>query len=212
MTVAVDMTPVMYSFRRCPYAIRARMALAQAGIAVRLREVALRDKPAELLAISPKGTVPVLQLPHGEVLDESIDIMMWALNQRDPQAWLTCANEDQARQWVRLNDAVFKPLLDHYKYATRHPQCSRVEHRQRALDAFVLPLDAALRGHCFLQGEKPCWADVALFPFVRQFSMVEPAWFALAPLADLRLWLGSWTTSALFLKVMARPAEGSPGP
>lgn len=207
MTGAAAATPVLYSFRRCPYAIRARMALAQAGVAVRLREVALRDKPAELLALSPKGTVPVLQLPHGEVFDESIDIMMWALHQHDPQAWLNCADEHQARLWVRRNDAVFKPMLDRYKYATRHPQCSREEHRQKALDAFVLPLDAALHGYGYLQGDRPCWADVALMPFLRQFAMVEPAWFAQAPLADLRRWLDNWTSSALFLAVMARPGE-----
>jgi UPF0176 protein len=186
------------------------MALAQAGIAVRLREVALRDKPAELLAISPKGTVPVLQLPHGEVLDESVDIMMWALRQHDPQAWLSCADEMQARHWLYRNDVVFKPLLDHYKYATRHPQLSREQHRQQALDTYVLPLDAALREQDFLQGDKPCWVDVALFPFVRQFSMVEPAWFAQAPLAQLRRWLDRWTRHALFLSVMARPGQGGP--
>lgn len=211
-TGAAGVTPVLYSFRRCPYAIRARMALAQAGVAVQLREVALRDKPAELLAISPKATVPVLQLPSGKVLDQSIDIMMWALHQHDPQAWLACADEVQARQWVQRNDAVFKPLLDHYKYATRHPQFSRAEHRQRVLDGFVLPLDAALRGHAFVQGDKPCWVDVALFPFVRQFSMVEPAWFTQAPLTDLRRWLDQWATSTLFLSVMARPVQASAGP
>jgi glutathione S-transferase len=188
------------------------MALAQAGIAVRLREVALRDKPAELLAISPKGTVPVLQLPHGDVLDESLDIMKWALHQHDPQGWLTCADEHQARQWVLRNDTLFKPLLDRYKYATRHPQCSQQEHRQKALDAFVLPLDAALSGHGFLQGNKPCWADVALLPFLRQFGMVEPAWFAQAPLPELRRWLEGWTSSALFLTVMARHGAVSAGP
>lgn len=209
MTGPAGEPPLLYSFRRCPYAIRARMALAQARIDVRLREVELRDKPAELLAISPKGTVPVLQLPHGQVLDESIEIMMWALHQRDPQAWLTCADEARVRHWVQRNDDVFKPLLDHYKYATRHPQYSLEQHRQRALDEFVLPLDATLRGQHFLQGDKACWADVALMPFVRQFAMVEPAWFAQAPLADLRRWLDHWTASNLFLQVMARAGQAA---
>ena len=104
----------------------------------------LKTKDGRIQTISPKATVPVLQLPSGKVLDQSIDIMMWALHQHDPHAWLACADEVQARQWVQRNDAVFKPLLDHYKYATRHPQFSRAEHRQRALDGFVLPLDAAL--------------------------------------------------------------------
>ena len=211
-----DTTPVsdakralLFSFRRCPYAIRARMALAQSGIAVQIREVALRDKPAEMLAISPKATVPVLQLPDGRVLDESVDIMLWALRGNDPQAWLPLApvDADKARQWVTRNDAQFKPLLDCYKYAPRHPQYTQQQHRQRAQDAFVLPLDTLLRTRAFLLGDFACWADVALFPFLRQFAMVEPDWFAQAPLAGLQRWLERWTESAIFRAVMSRSGK-----
>ena len=200
---------LLYSFRRCPYAIRARMALAQAGVPVRVREVALRDKPADMLAISPKGTVPVLQLPDGQVLDESRDIMLWALQQRDPQYWLPRAPADAAlaRQWVSRSDAEFKPLLDRYKYATRHPQFTQAQHRQQALEVFLMPLDGALRNKAYLLGEGACWADVALFPFVRQFAMVEPQWFARCALVDLRRWLDGWTASALFRAVMARAGD-----
>jgi glutathione S-transferase len=200
---------LLYSFRRCPYAIRARMALASAGLGVRIREVSLRDKPADLLALSPKGTVPVLQLPDGQVIEESIDIMLWALRQRDPQAWLALApaDADRARQWVARNDGTFKLLLDRYKYATRHPQLTAQEHRQHAMDGFVLPLESALRERAFLLGDSACWADVALFPFLRQFAMVDPAWFAQAPLPGLREWLAHWTDSALFQMVMSRAGE-----
>ncbi len=204
--------PLLFSFRRCPYAIRARMALAQAGVAVRIREVALRDKPPQMLALSPKGTVPVLQLPGGRVLDESIDIMCWALQQNDPQHWL---REDDALasvacEWVERNDTVFKPLLDRYKYASRHPQLTQAEHRQQALEIFILPLDAQLRAAPFLLGDAPCWADVALFPFLRQFAMVEPDWFAQAPLPGLRRWLDGWRDGALFQSVMARAKPAAP--
>ncbi|MEO8545066.1 MAG: glutathione S-transferase [Burkholderiaceae bacterium] len=197
---------LLYSFRRCPYAIRARMALAQAGIVVRIREVTLRDKPADMLALSPKGTVPVLQLPDGQVLDESCEIMLWALQQCDPQSWLphTQAQADLAYGWIARNDEEFKPLLDRYKYATRHPGCTQEQHRQHALHAFVAPLDAVLRERAYLLGDAACWADVALFPFVRQFAMVEPVWFAQAPLAELRRWLALWSASTLFHAVMAR--------
>ena len=111
--------PVLYSFRRCPYAIRARMALRYAGIEVTVREVALGDKPADFVALSPKATVPVLHLPSGEVIDQSLAIMQWALQQYDPQGWLSAGPADEATHWISQNDDAFKPLLDRYKI--RHP-------------------------------------------------------------------------------------------
>ena len=121
--------PLLFSFRRCPYAIRARLAIASAQVPIQVREVALRDKPPEMLAISPKGTVPVLQLADGQVLEESIDIMFWALRQNDPQFWLCAAPADAAlaRAWVDRCDTQFKPMLDRYKHAPRHPQQTQVE-------------------------------------------------------------------------------------
>ena len=205
---------VLYSFRRCPYAIRSRMGLHVAGVVLEIREVALRDKPASLRALSPKATVPVLQLPDGSVLDESLDILLWALRQHDPEAWLASLQDDAVRQWVTRNDTDFKPLLDRYKYAPRHPERSRQQHREKALQAFVGPLEACLGTRAFVCGARPGWADVALFPFMRQFAMVEPTWFdGEAALPSLRRWLDFWLGSPWFAAVMAkRPVWVDPPP
>ena len=197
--------PLLYSFRRCPYAIRARMALRVSGVPVDIREVALRDKPPELLAASPKGTVPVLVIRNGplpQVIDQSLSIMQWALQQADPEGWLLMP--DAVSDWVTRNDDVFKPLLDRYKYANRHPEMSPLAHRQAALDAFMTELDALLQGSTFLRGDRPCLADVAVFPFVRQFAGVDPPWFAQAALPGVQRWLSHWLVSPVFTAVMAR--------
>ncbi len=196
--------PVLYTFRRCPYAMRARLALHVAGIAVQTREVALRDKPAALLALSPKATVPVLQLPDGRVLDESLDIMLWALHRHDPLAWLATRGQDAAQQWVTRNDSEFKPLLDRYKYAPRHPELSPLAHRVNAVAAYVGPLNMLLDDQPFICGGKAGWADAAVFPFIRQFAMVEPGWFETAALSSLRRWLRYWLDSSWFAAVMAK--------
>ncbi|QID18311.1 glutathione S-transferase [Nitrogeniibacter mangrovi] len=196
--------PALYSFRRCPYAIRARLAIRQAGIEVELREILLRDKPAEMLAISPKGTVPVLQLADGTVIDESLDIMRWALGQNDPEGWLHAAGADAQAVLVRRNDVEFKPLLDRYKYVERFPERSQEAWRDAAVDLHLAPLDRQLAGRRFLFGPSPALADAALFPFVRQFAGVDPAWFEAAPLPHVRDWLGRWLSSPLFAAVMVR--------
>lgn len=197
--------PVLYSFRRCPYAIRARMALFVAGVAVEIREVALRDKPEALRHLSPKATVPVLQLSDGRVLHESLDIVVWALQQNDPYDWLATLHRTDLQQWVIRNETEFKPLLDRYKYANRHPELSQPAHRDKAVDGFIGPLDQALARQAFLGGTEPGWADLALFPFVRQFAMVEPDWFAAAAgLAHLRCWLDFWLGSSAFAAVMVK--------
>ena len=183
------------------------MALRYAGIEVEQREVALRDKPASLLAISPKATVPVLQLPNGEVIDHSLDIMAWALRQADPDRWLAAGDAeeaDEAMRWISLNDDAFKPLLDRYKYAERHPEFSRAEHRELALESLVRPLGQRLREGTYLLGPRISWADVAIFPFVRQFAMVDKAWFDGLPLTALQTWLGAWLSSGLFAAVMEK--------
>jgi glutathione S-transferase len=203
--------PTLYSFRRCPYAIRARMALGYTGIAVDICEVALRQKPAALLAISPKATVPVLHLPTGEVIDQSLDIMAWALHQSDPADWRAAGNPTQttqAQRWITLNDEVFKPLLDRYKYPNRHPELSTAEHHSRALNAFIHPLDTQLQTTRYLLGAKVSLADVAIFPFVRQFAMVDQPGFDALPLPGVQAWLAGWLDSALFEAVMAKPAPG----
>jgi len=185
--------------------MRARLALHVAGVAVEIREVALRDKPPSLRAISAKATVPVLQLPDGRVIDESLDILLWALHQNDPLRWLACEHDAGARQWVVRNDVDFKPLLDHYKYASRHRALTQQQHRELAVQRCIGPLDARLRDTPFLCGAQAGWADAALFPFVRQFAMVEPDWFAAdAPLPALRRWLAFWLGSSWFAAIMVK--------
>lgn len=188
--------PILYSFRRCPYAIRARLALAVSGTAVEHREVRLRDKPAEMLAASPKGTVPVLVLPDGAVIDESIDIMRWALAVNDPEDWL--AGDDPAL--IAANDGAFKHHLDRYKYPERYA-ADGVDHRAAGL-AILEGLDARLGERAFLGGERFGLADAAILPFVRQFAAVDRAWFAAQDLARVQAWLAAFVGSALFEGVM----------
>ncbi|MEW9855346.1 glutathione S-transferase [Novosphingobium sp. M1R2S20] len=201
MTPQAD--PVLYSFRRCPYAMRARMALAVSGTQYELREVKLRDKPAAMLAASPKGTVPVLVLADGTVIDESLDIMRWALANRDPEGWL----ERDDRALVAANDGAFKHDLDRYKYPERHGSEPLV-HRERGL-AFLRQLDAQLAGGGQLCGEKRGLADAAIMPFVRQFAAVDREWFDQQPLAHLQLWLANHIASDLFDTIMIRQAPWS---
>lgn len=197
--------PVLYSFRRCPYAIRTRLALRYANVPYTLREVALRDKPADMLALSPKGTVPVLHLPDGRVLEQSLDIMHWALAQSDPQGWLTMGPLDDMRSLILLNDTQFKPLLDRYKYPERHPEQDRTTYRQQALDCMLGELNHRLLRHKHLFAAQPCLADMAIVPFVRQFAQVDRHWWDHNELDTLRNWLQSLTTSSLFEAVMAKP-------
>lgn len=201
--------PILYSFRRCPYAIRARLALHQAGVAVELREVVLRNKPAEMLAISPKGTVPVLQQPDGRVIDESLDIMRWALDQHDADGWLMQGEADEQAALIALNDAHFKPLLDRYKYSERFPEKSQAEWRAAAIDC-LMPLERQLSGRDYFFGTTPSLADAAIFPFVRQFAGVDAEAFAGAPLPRLQDWLAGWLFSPCFKAVMGKHVPWRP--
>lgn len=198
--------PLLYSFRRCPYAIRARLALAQAGVAVQTVEVDLKHKPPELLAVSPRATVPVLVLPTGQVLTESLDIMRWALTQRDPAGWLRSRQPERDEHLIKTNDTAFKHWLDRYKYAERHPDQSREHYRQQAVDALLAPLENALvSAGPWLGGDQPVLADAALFPFVRQFAAVDTGWWAESPLPVTRAWWQAWLDSPLFADVMRKP-------
>ncbi len=201
--------PVLYSFRRCPYAIRARLALQVSGTAVVLHEVSLRDKPAALIAASAKGTVPVLQLPDGRVLDQSLDIMRWALQGHDPQGWLRADEADAVQAWVDLNDGPFKALLDSYKYASRHPGRSALDDRDAALDLLLQPMQARLATQRCLLRDSVSLADMALLPFVRQFAACDPVWFNSTPLPQLQAWLARLTATPLFQSVMARLSPGA---
>ncbi|MGS0755671.1 glutathione S-transferase N-terminal domain-containing protein [Roseateles sp. GG27B] len=211
MNIGDPELPVLYSFRRCPYAMRARLALRQAGVSVEIREILLRDKPAALRAASPKATVPVLLLPGGAVLEQSLDIMCWALQQADPEFWLLAAPWAEQQTLITLNDGPFKRLLDIYKYPQRQAAADGVSGTAiaaAARDAAVLqvlaPWDTALRRQAYLLGPRCSVADMAVLPFVRQFAAVDPAWFEAAPLPSLRAWLQQRVSEPLFISVMEK--------
>lgn len=199
--------PCLYSFRRCPYAIRARMALMRSGVRVELREVKLSSMPQQLLQLSAKATVPVLRLPDGRVIDESLDIMRWALSQADPDDWLTIDADSEAL--IAQHDEAFKPLLDRYKYADRHPELSPGEHRANT-DLFLRALETRLSAGQYLSGEQMRLTDVAIMPFIRQFAGVDSAWFEQADYAALRRWLNAMLESELFTSVMGKQAFWKP--
>lgn len=190
--------PVLYSFRRCPYAIRARLALLVSGQAAVLREVVLRDKPDALRQASPKATVPVLLLPDGQVIDQSLDIMRWALARSDPEGWLL---RDDAGL-IAANDGPFKQHLDRTKYPDRHDSDPTI-HRAAALD-WLYMLDRRLDGSGQLCGATRGLVDMAIFPFVRQFAAIDPVWFAAQALPHLRRWLDGHLQSPLFATAMLR--------
>lgn len=195
----------LYSFRRCPYAMRARMALRYSGVAVDIVEVSLRAKPAEMLALSSKGTVPVLNA-DGEVIDESLSIMRWALAQNDPQDWLLTENpagQTQIDALIEENDQVFKVHLNRYKYAERYPEQPMEVYRAEG-EVFLRKLDGLLAGRDYLLTGHPSLVDVALMPFVRQFAHVDREWFAQTPYARLQTWLQRFLESTLFTGVMQK--------
>lgn len=196
------MTPILYSYRRCPYAIRARMALQYAGIQHETREVSLRLKPQSLLDLSPKATVPVLKV--GDlVLDQSVDIMRWALAQSDPDGWLN-GDTTIADAWILKNDGSFKALLDQYKYPNRHPELNQEDTFNAAVNLMLLPLEKALQASHFILGPRLSWVDIALFPFVRQFAMVEPNRFDVLALPLTQRWLNGHLDSELFQSIMQK--------
>lgn len=182
------------------------MALAYAQIPVEIREISLREKPASMLAISPKGTVPVLQC--GElVIEQSLEIMIWALQKSDPDQWLKSSFLDEAWQLIELNDGSFKALLDQYKYPERiklSPSLTREAILEKAIQTFIAPLEERLGSQPFLFGEQISIADIAIFPFIRQFAMVDKEWFDLAPFFNLKKWLDFHLGSPLFLGVMQK--------
>jgi glutathione S-transferase len=202
--------PILYSFRRCPYAMRARLALAVSETCCILREVALSNKPAQLITASPKATVPVLVLPMGEVLDESLDIMRWALARSDLSGWLQ-ADQATTQALIEANDGAFKHHLDRYKYADRYG-VEPAEHRSAGLD-ILSGLDDRLAAQANLCGHAMSLADAALLPFVRQYVQIDKAWFDGQPLPNLKRWLERHLSSPLLnsISVRLRPwCEGDP--
>lgn len=200
----MDTLPILYSFRRCPYAMRARMALLVGGAQVEVREVVLRNKPAEMLAASPKGTVPVLLTENG-VVDQSLDIMRWALGRNDPENWL--GGEDGAL--IERNDGPFKHHLDRYKYPERHQSDSAL-HRAAGLE-ILSDLNARLEKHRNLAGDARSLTDIAIMPFVRQFAATDQDWFDLQPVPRLQMWLETHHVSQLFVRAMVRLKPWQPG-
>jgi glutathione S-transferase len=187
--------------------MRARMALLASGIDCEIREIVLRDKPAEMIAASPKATVPVFVLPDGRVIDESLDIMRWALAQNDPERWLADSADGEAL--IAANDGPFKHHLDRYKYPDRHGS-DPITHRSAAI-VLLAALETRLDMAAYLCGSA-CWlADIAIMPFVRQFAAVDPAWFGLQRLPGLRNWLARLTGSSLFDRTMTRLPIWRPG-
>ena len=201
------MTPNLYSFRRCPYAMRARLAIAISGPTVELREIILRDKPQTMLDISPKGTIPVLQLADGTVIEESLEIMDWALGKHDPDGWLT-GDEAHREELVGLttqNEGRFKRALDRYKYPGRYEDENVDPKEQRAIGLKVLQeLDAMIGKKAFLFRETPTYTDMALLPFIRQFANTDRTWFDAQDISHVHRWLSAFLDSPLFLSIMTK--------
>jgi len=187
--------------------MRSRLALTYTGIAVEFREIELKNKPQAMLDISPKATVPVLLLPNGQVIDESLDIMLWTLKQHDPKHWLT--HEKSTLSLIHENDTVFKGWLDKYKYADRFPEHSQVYYRQQG-EVFLQALEGLLEHHTFLHANQPTLADYAIFPFIRQFAFVDKAWFDQSSYPHLKTWLKYHLQSSLFEKVMIKSLVWNP--
>ncbi|MHA7900894.1 MAG: glutathione S-transferase [Henriciella sp.] len=206
--------PILYSFRRCPYAMRARMAIAAAGVKCQLREVVLRDKPAEMLDASPKGTVPVIVEPDGTVIEESLDVMAWALAQNDAESWLTPDQGTRAEMDALIAecDGSFKRALDRYKYPNRYEDEGVDRDEQRALGlAFLEQLNARLDGQSQLFGTRVSYADIAIFPFIRQFANTDRTWFDALDLPNLQSWLKGHLESDRFKQIMPKYPQWKTG-
>ena len=191
--------PVLYSFRRCPYAMRARLALYYAGLQVELREILLKDKPESMLLASPKGTVPVLVLVNGEVIEESLDVVFWALKQQDPQGLLSTDNFSL----IDENDHQFKGWLDRYKYHVGYPEHPQVYYRQQA-EVFLAKLESILTQQAYLAGDKVSILDICIWPFIRQFAFVDSNWFWQADYPALQNWLQGYLDSEAFVAIMPK--------
>ncbi|GGI74296.1 glutathione S-transferase [Shewanella hanedai] len=196
----------LYSFRRCPYAMRARLGISLSGTQVMLREIILKNKPQQMLYSSPKGTVPVLITSDNQVIDESIDIMCWALMQKDPlNLLLTDKPELQeiAMALIKTNDDNFKPWLDKYKYADRYPEFTKAHYRDQGM-IFISHLESLLAKHDNLLCHTASIADYAIYPFVRQFAHVDKMWFETSPTPNVQAWLAKHLASSTFIDIMIK--------
>lgn len=176
------------------------MALKYAGIQLEHREIELRNKPQSMLLSSPKGTVPVLCVDD-LILDQSLDIMRWALGKSDPDGW-GAVDADISQAWIEKNDGPFKMLLDQYKYPNRYPDLNQETVFSAAIDLMFKPMEAALQSNQYLSGDQMTWIDVAIFPFIRQFAMVNPQRFNELPFTSVKQWVNQHIESELFHSVM----------
>lgn len=199
--------PILWTFRRCPYAIRARLAVASAGIEVELREIQLKNKPKPFLETSASATVPAFRIGD-QVIDESLDIMVWALRRNDPERLLDMPQPGWGL--IAANDGPFKRALDHTKYAVRYPDLNADDERTKAA-AYLIELDGRLRNHAWLFGERPTLSDLAILPFVRQFANTDRDWFDRQPWPSLIAWLDRFLASNAFASVMMKYEPWSEG-
>lgn len=192
--------PILWTFRRCPYAMRARLAIASAGVGVDLREILLRDKPDPFLTASPKGTVPVVQ-DGKKVIEESLEVMLWALGQNDFEGWLEMPA--YGFDLIAEADGPFKAALDRTKYASRHADVDIDVERHKA-GMFLHKLDEMLQDRSYLFDDTPRLADMAILPFVRQFAHVDLEWFEDQPWAGVSRWLAAFKASKRFQSIMTK--------
>lgn len=202
--MSAPLFPTLYSFRRCPYAMRAKLALLSSGVRCEIREIVLRDKPAAMLAASPKGTVPILVCTDGRVLEQSLDIMLWALGQHDPRGWLEPESGSLAEMLALISqcDSDFKFNLDRYKYPERYPDTSDPIAARLSASKFLMLLGQRLENSPYLYGTQPALADMAIAPFVRQFAHTDKAWFAMQAWPRLQRWLAAILESTPYATIM----------
>ncbi|MCW8833446.1 MAG: glutathione S-transferase [Colwellia sp.] len=205
--------PILYSLRNCPYAMRARIAIYYSQQPIILRDVVLNNKPEAMLKASPKGTVPVLVLSEQKVIEESLEVMLWALGSNDPDNFLQSHNDEALTQMLTVIarfDHDFKACLEAYKCAKRYHEGDLIQHRQ-ACEVHIQDLEQRLTQHQFLMSSTPSLMDIALLPFIRQFARVERQWYLQSPYPRLRKWLNNYLQSPMFTKVMAKFPLWSPG-
>lgn len=195
--------PILYSFRRCPYAMRARMAIHISGQKCELREVLLRDKPPSMLEYSAKGTVPVLILQDGKVIDESLDVIDWALNLNDPDNWQRSKDTKKTKELIKINDGEFKYHLDRYKYSKRYDNEDPEFHRKKCLK-FIESINNELNNSKYIFDDNISYADIVLLPFIRQFRIADIEWFDSLPYDNLKKWLSSFLNSSLLNSIMKK--------
>ena len=195
--------PILYSFRRCPYAMRARMAIHISDQRCELREVLLRDKPPSMLQYSAKGTVPVLILQDGKVIDESLDVIDWALNLNDPDDWQRSKDKEKTKELIKINDGEFKYHLDRYKYSKRYDNEDPEFHRKKCLK-FIESINNELNNSEYIFDDNISYADIVLLPFIRQFRIADIEWFDSLPYDNLKKWLSSFLDSSLLNSIMKK--------